>query len=105
MDVYSLHQLIYRKGQLLDTTPEFISFKRTYLNRWGSISFILHLIQKLLTDNDVDIAYIEGRKVADLAGIEMDLNKPSKEELYDCITNKDEVSLKIKIPSMMFKGP
>ena len=35
----------------------------------------------------------------------MDLRKPSKEELYDCITNKDEVSLKIKIPSMMFKGP
>jgi hypothetical protein len=44
MDVYSQHQIMYRKGQLLDTTPEFISFKRTYLNRWGSISFILHLL-------------------------------------------------------------
>ena len=89
----------------MDTTPEFISFKRTYLNRWGSISFVLHLIQKLLTENEVDLAYIEGRKVANLASTEMDLNKPSKEELYDCITNKDEVSFKIKIPSMMFKGP
>lgn len=48
------------------------------------------------------MAYIEGRKVADLAGNEMDLNKPSKEELYECIQNKDEVSLKIKIPSLMF---
>ena len=69
----------------MDTTPEFISFKRTYLNKWGSISFILHLIQKLLVDCEVDLAYIEGRKVADLASNEMDLNKPSKDELYECI--------------------
>lgn len=44
MDQFSLHQIIIRKGEILDTTPEFISFKRTYLNKWGSVSFILHLI-------------------------------------------------------------
>ena len=44
MDQYSLHQIIIRKGEILDTTPEFISFKRTYLNKWGSVSFVLHLI-------------------------------------------------------------
>ena len=48
MDQFSLHQIIIRKGQILDTTPEFISFKRTYLDKWGSISFILHNIQMLL---------------------------------------------------------
>lgn len=31
MDEYSLHNIIIRKGKCLDETPEFISFKRTYL--------------------------------------------------------------------------
>lgn len=44
MDQFSLHQIIIRKGEILDTTPEFISFKRTYLNKWGSVSYILHCI-------------------------------------------------------------
>ena len=40
-----------------------------------------------------------------LAGPDLNLNKkPTKEELYDCITNKDEVASRIKIPSLMFKG-
>jgi len=104
MDQYSLHQIIIRKGQILDTTPEFISFKRTYLNKWGAVSYILHCIQRLLSESEVELAYIEGRKVALLAGVEMDLKKPPKEELYDCIVNKNEVASRIKIPSMMFKG-
>ena len=78
MDQFSLHQIIIRKGEILDTTPEFISFKRTYLDRWGSISFVLHNIQRLLQQSDVELAYVEGRKVAMLAGTEMDLKKPSK---------------------------
>ena len=50
------------------------------------------------------MAYIEGRKVAMLAGADMDLKKPSKEDLYECINNKDEVASRIRIPSLMFKG-
>lgn len=50
------------------------------------------------------MAYIEGREVAKLAGAEMDLKKPTKEELYECITNKDEVASRIRIPSLKFKG-
>ena len=53
----------------------------------------------------MDIAYIDGQKVALVAGPDMNLNKkPTKEELYECINNKDEVASRIKIPSMMFKG-
>lgn len=87
MDQFSLHQIIIRKGEILDTTPEFISFKRTYLSKWGSVSFILHSIQRLLLESDVEMAYVEGRKVAMLAGADMNLDKPKKEDLYDCITN------------------
>ena len=104
MDQHSLHHVIIRKGQILDTTPEFISFKRSYLNRWGAVSYILHCIQRLISESDVELAYVEGRKVALLAGAEMDLKKPPKEDLFDCIVNKNEVESRIKIPSMMFKG-
>ena len=64
MDAYSLHQLMIRKGVLIVDTPEFVSFRRTYLNKWGSISYILHLIEKLLLDNEVEMAIVEGKKVA-----------------------------------------
>jgi len=45
MDEFSLHQFIIRKGKTLDSTPEFISFKRTYINYWAGISFIIHLLE------------------------------------------------------------
>ena len=33
------------------------------------------------------------------------LNKPTKEELYDCINNKEAVGKLVKVPTRMFKGP
>ena len=52
------------------------------------------------------MAYIDGRKVAALCyGGEIDLvNKPSNDELFNCVNNKDEVSRSIRIPSLMFKS-
>jgi hypothetical protein len=34
-----------------------------------------------------------------------DMKKPTNEQLFDCIENKDDVIKIIKIPSRMFKGP
>lgn len=105
MDVYSLHQLIIRKGKVLDQTPEFISFKRTYISKWGQISYILMLLEKMLSKSHVEMAYVEGRKVAALCFGDIDLSrKPTDEELFSCISNKDEISGSIAIPSLMFKG-
>lgn len=67
MDVYSLHQFIIRKGKVLDQTPEFISFKRTYITQWGSVSYIIHLLEKFLGTYGVDMAYIEGKQLVALA--------------------------------------
>ena len=53
MDEYSLHQLIFRKGKLIDQTPEFVSFRRTYIDKWGPVSFILMNFEKLFTDHNV----------------------------------------------------
>jgi hypothetical protein len=104
MDEYSLHNIIIRKGKCLDETPEFISFKRTYLQRWASISYILMNLEKLLSMSDVEMAYIDGTKVADLSREDLELEKPSNEELFACVINSDEVGKSIRIPSLMFKG-
>ena len=57
----------------------------------------------MLVQFNVQLAYIEGKKVAELA--DEDLKKPTSEDLYDTIINKEELSELIKIPSRMFKGP
>ena len=49
------------------------------------------------------MAYVNGRQLAELA--RENLDKPTKEEMFDCIKNKEEVSLTVKIPTRMFKGP
>jgi|TARA_B110001450_G_scaffold255214_1_gene282195 IQ domain-containing protein H len=103
MDEYSLHQLMFRKGKLIDQTPEFVSFRRTYIDKWGPVSFILMNFEKLFTDHDVALAYVDGRQLVELA--RENLEKPTKEELFDCINNKEAVGKLVKIPTRMFKGP
>lgn len=56
------------------------------------------------------MVYIEGKQLIQVAQKQsgnggQQLDKPSNEELFDCIINKEEVSKFIKIPSRMFKGP
>jgi hypothetical protein len=41
MDKFSLHQFIIRKGKVLDNTPEFASYRRTYRGVWGSIERVI----------------------------------------------------------------
>lgn len=87
MDEYSLHELIIRRGLVLDQTPEFNSFKRTFIQKWGQISYILMLLEKLLRHSQVEMAYIDGRKVAAFCyNTDIDLNHtPTDEELFDCV--------------------
>ena len=103
MDEFSLHQFVIRKGKCLDETPEFLSFKRTYISKWGSISYVIHLLEKMLTTNKVPKALVEGKKLVDLAN--EDLKKPKSEDLYDWLVNQDEVAQYVKIPTRMFTGP
>ena len=60
----------------------------------------------MLQGNDVEMAYVDGRKVAALCySQEIDLNtKPSRDELFNCIQNKDEVAANSKTPYLRFKG-
>jgi hypothetical protein len=83
-----------------------VSFKRTYIQKWGSIAYVLHLLERLMTEHEVDLCYIEGRKIAELAqdSNSQELTKYTKEQLFACVVNQDEVGTKVKVPSLMFKG-
>ena len=59
--------------------------------------------EKLFSDHNIQLAYVDGRALVELA--REGLDKPSKEAMLDCVTNKDDVSKLIKIPKRMFKGP
>mmetsp|Transcript_6264 Transcript_6264/g.23539 ORF Transcript_6264/g.23539 Transcript_6264/m.23539 type:complete len:1062 (-) Transcript_6264:5083-8268(-) len=102
MDEFSLHHIIIRRGKLLSSTPEYISYQRSFHYMWGSITTILRMLERLLTRFDVPLAFIDGKKVALLAKNEA--RKPSVEDLLACIVNYDAVVSKINIPQSKFKG-
>lgn len=43
----------------------------------------------MLSNNNVPLAVVEGKKLVDLAN--EDLKKPQNEDLYDCLINQDDV--------------
>jgi hypothetical protein len=45
MDVYSLHFFMVRKGITIKESPEFQSFKRTFIKEWEKIEAILQQIE------------------------------------------------------------
>lgn len=96
MDEYSLHQLIFRKGKVLDETPEYASFRRTFIDKWGPVSFIIMKFESLFKKFEVQHAVIDGRKLVELAQEKLD--PPQNEEMFECIINKDEVSKSIRVP-------
>ena len=102
LDTYSLHQFIIRKGRTLHETPEFQSYKRICENIWEPISNIIKSLEKLLSNYDIQLAYIDGKKLAKLA------IQPKKtqnlNDLLDCIVNSEEINKVLKIATRMFKG-
>jgi len=57
----------------------------------------------MLSAYNIDIAYIDGKEIAKLS--QEELKKPTNEDLFECIANKDQIDDNIKIPTRMFKGP
>ena len=89
LDLYSLHEFIIRKGQTLRATPEFVSYQRSYQSNWGPISQAIGDLEKLLGAFNIPIAYVDGKKLAALAAV--DMGKPSREELLACLANRPDV--------------
>lgn len=82
-----MHQFIIKKGKTIENTPEFISFKRLNITKWGSVSLIIHMLEKMMDLYNVQHACIDGTRVVDLADDE--LTQPTQDDLFDCIINKN----------------
>ncbi|KAF0983733.1 hypothetical protein FDP41_007648 [Naegleria fowleri] len=101
MDEYSLHHVIVRHGTLLNNTPEYLSFYRTYQYNWPKIYGILMLLERLLKDFSVPLAYVDGKKVVFLAEKTVD---PTNQQLIDCLVNSETVIPYIHLPDVKFLG-
>eukprot|EP01065_Artemidia_motanka_P012338 TRINITY_DN16790_c0_g1_i1.p1 TRINITY_DN16790_c0_g1~~TRINITY_DN16790_c0_g1_i1.p1 ORF type:complete len:948 (+),score=284.41 TRINITY_DN16790_c0_g1_i1:65-2908(+) len=101
LDLYSLHEFVIRKGKTLTSTPEFESYQRSYSVLWGAIGSLIRLLEQLLGDFGIPLAYIDGKKLAKLA--EIDMGTPSTEQLMACIANRDEVAPLMEVPGRRFQ--
>jgi hypothetical protein len=102
LDTYSLHQFLVRHGKTLDSTPEFLSFRRKNIDIWGAVTTVVRALEALLTKYCVPMAYIDGQAVVRLAQDE--LEEPTTTQLLECFANFDQVSKLIKMPGQRFKG-
>ncbi|KAH9598902.1 hypothetical protein LSM04_003511 [Trypanosoma melophagium] len=90
LDVYSMHEFIVRKGAALRNTPEFASFKRRYIACWGNVELVIRKLEEFLKNYGIDLAYVDGKKVAALATYQVD-DLLSREEMLQCLANREEV--------------
>ncbi|KEG15250.1 IQ calmodulin-binding protein motif family protein [Trypanosoma grayi] len=90
LDVYSMHEFLIRKGATLRSTPEFASFKRRYAACWGNVELVIRRLEEFLQNYGIDLAYVDGRKVAALATFQVD-DLLSREEMLQCLANREEV--------------
>jgi len=102
MDTFSLHHFIIRRGEVLDDTPEFVSFQRKYAARWGSVNLVIQQLKELMATYMVPLAYADGKRVADLA---MDaLSSRTESELLACLVNGEQVQAHMRKPGARYKG-
>lgn len=90
LDLYSMHEFIIRKGKTLRNTPEFASFKRHYIASWGSIESLIEVLETFLSRYGVELAYVDGKKVATLASFHIG-RLITTEDLLDLIANSEDV--------------
>jgi len=89
LDMYSLHEFIIRRGKTLSSTPEFLSYQRSFPKEWAGIQLVIKALEELLLEYAIPLAYIDGKKVAALAVKKM--KGYTNDELVECIANRDEV--------------
>ena len=89
LDEYSLHEIIIRKGKVLSSTPEFLSYRRKYRALWTRISTILNMLEALMEELKVPTAFIDGKAVFRFA--EENQQQLTVDQLLECIINFDSV--------------
>lgn len=101
--LYSMYQLVIKGGKVVENTPEYMSFKRANITKWGAVSLVVYLLEKMMSLYHIPNAVVDGAKLIVLA--EEELTRPNDEELLECIINKSQVVEIMKNPTKKFKGP
>ncbi len=89
VDEYSSHEFLMRRGQVLHDTPEFQSYMRLHAQTWHQIQFVIEQLASFLSQFEVSLANIDGKKVKTFASMDRELTPL---ELFECIVNKDQMS-------------
>jgi hypothetical protein len=89
MDQYSLHNFMIYEGRSLQDTPEFQSFKRLYSHEWGSVCAVIKLLEDLLSENSIKLAFINGPSIFSLASLNLAII--DREDLLNCISNIEQI--------------
>ncbi|CAF3545026.1 unnamed protein product [Rotaria sordida] len=97
-------RLIIQNGLTKDQTEDFLQFRQFYCLMWGSIVTVFRILEKLMHDYAIPVAFIHGEKVAELAQTIEFEHKPTIEELLSTVINRDEVEELIKKPGRRFYG-
>lgn len=90
LDLYSMHEFVIRKGKALRNTPEFASFKRHYIASWGDIEEVIEALEAFLESYGIDLAYIDGKQLAELASFQS-VDIATRAQLLRCIANAEDV--------------
>lgn len=101
--LYSMYQIVIKGGRVVENTPEYMSFKRTNITKWGAVSLIIYLLEKMMCLYHIPNAVVDGAKLVVLADEE--LTRPNDEELLECIINRAQVIEIMNNPKKKFKGP
>jgi len=101
-EVYSIHQFAIKYGSTAEKSPEFTTFKRANITRWGAVSLVIHLLEGYMKKYNVPHAVVDGGKILILA--EDELTRPDEKDLFACILNQAQVHEFLVDPEKKFKG-
>ena len=61
-NIKKLFRLVIQNGLTKDQTDDFLQFRQYYCLMWGSIVTIFRMLEKLMYDYAIPIAFINGEK-------------------------------------------
>ncbi|CAF1461812.1 unnamed protein product, partial [Adineta steineri] len=97
-------RLIIQNGLTKDQTEDFLKFRQLYCLMWGNIVTVFRMLEKIMYDYAIPVAFINGDRVIELAQtIELE-HKPTLDELLSAVTNRVEVEELVKQIGRQFIG-
>jgi hypothetical protein len=107
MDEHSEHMIIFRRGRVLEETPEFESYRRKFADDWDALAAMLLQIESICVQYAVPLAVVNGKLLAELCR-SLDCGGGGQvpmERLLVCIDNIQEVAAVLRQPGRRFAGP